>query len=84
MNDSTVTGACVAALCERLNSIHERREALADEMIARMHALDVEDETLRGMISAGLEQWRKQRLEETQYEDDLAAIREWEDGASPF
>jgi hypothetical protein len=62
--------------------LQDKRVALVDDMIARMHELDVEDEALRGMISAGIEQWRRQKLDETRYEDDLAAIREWE--ASPF
>lgn len=83
-DDSAVIGGCVVALFDRLEAIQAARERRIDAFLAELHELDVEDERLRRLICEGLERWRREREGEAQYEDDLAAIREWEDGASPF
>lgn len=84
MHDSAVIGGIVVALFDKLEQLQASREERITAMLCELYAIDREDERLRLLISEGLERWRCEREVAAQYEDDLAAIREWEDGTSPF
>ena len=75
MSESAILGGIVDALFDRMGKVQAEREKRVDAFLAEMYALDREAETLRGMISEGLEAWRREREAERQYQDDLDAIR---------